>query len=120
MMSAEVPENLNNETRQLEGIAFPVGIAIGAIGAAIWPSIFPESTTTSTSTSSSSDDDIIDVIEDDIEDLFVGSSSSSTTQKTTTTVEPRTTLKNFPECGVKGSSNRVVGGSEVRQGTNRL
>ena len=41
-------EKLDNETRQLEAIAFPVGIAIGAIGAAIIPAIFPGSTTTTT------------------------------------------------------------------------
>ena len=40
-------ENLRNETRQLE-IAFPIGIAIGAIGAAILPTLFPGSTTTTT------------------------------------------------------------------------
>ena len=43
-------EKLDNETRQLEAIAFPVGIAIGAIGAAIIPAIFPGSTTTTTTT----------------------------------------------------------------------
>ena len=38
-------ENLTNETRQLDAIAFPIGIAIGAIGAAILPSLFPDETT---------------------------------------------------------------------------
>ena len=39
-------EEVGNLTRQLEVVAFPVGVAIGAIGAAIWPSVFPERTTT--------------------------------------------------------------------------
>ena len=39
-------ENLRNETRQIEAIAFPIGIAIGAIGAAILPTLFPGQTTT--------------------------------------------------------------------------
>ena len=39
---------MGNLTRQLEVVAFPVGVAIGAIGAAIWPSVFPERTTTTT------------------------------------------------------------------------
>ena len=41
-------EEVGNLTRQLEVVAFPVGVAIGAIGAAIWPSVFPERTTTTT------------------------------------------------------------------------
>ena len=39
-------DEVGNLTRQLEVVAFPVGVAIGAIGAAIWPSVFPERTTT--------------------------------------------------------------------------
>ena len=38
---------------------------------------------------------------------------SSTAAPATTTYTPRTTLSDFPSCGVKGSSNRVVGGTEV-------
>ena len=39
-------DEVGNLTRQLEVVAFPVGVAIGAIGAAIWPSVFPERTST--------------------------------------------------------------------------
>ena len=45
-------DEVGNLTRQLEVVAFPVGVAIGAIGAAIWPSVFPERTTTTTTTAS--------------------------------------------------------------------
>ena len=45
-------EEVGNLTRQLEVVAFPVGVAIGAIGAAIWPSVFPERTTTTTTAAS--------------------------------------------------------------------
>lgn len=108
-----INDGLVNQTRQLEAIAFPVGIAIGAIGAAIWPSLFPQSTT---STPTSGDDSVSS--SDDsasFEDSFSSSSSTTgeTTTTTTTTFEPRTLLENFPDCGVKGSSNRVVGGAEV-------
>jgi hypothetical protein len=41
---------LANETRQLEIAAFPVGIALGTIGALIWPTLFPNKTTTTTTT----------------------------------------------------------------------
>ena len=44
-------DEVGNLTRQLEVVAFPVGVAIGAIGAAIWPSVFPERTTTTTTAS---------------------------------------------------------------------
>ena len=44
-------DEVGNLTRQLEVVAFPVGVAIGAIGAAIWPSVFPERTTTTTAAS---------------------------------------------------------------------
>ena len=113
--ATNIKDNLQNETRQLEAIAFPVGIAIGAIGAAIWPSIFPESTT---STSTSGDDSVASSDDSSIASFDDSSSSSSsttgeTTTTTTTTFEPRTLLENYPDCGVKGSSNRVVGGTEV-------
>ena len=113
----DITQTISNETRQLEGIAFPVGIAIGAIGAAIWPSIFPESTTATTvsSGSSSSSDASADVIPAASGDISATTASTTTTEKTsTTTFAPRTLLENFPDCGVKGSSNRVVGGTEVR------
>ena len=45
-------DEVGNLTRQLEVVAFPVGVAIGAIGAAIWPSVFPERTTTTTTAAS--------------------------------------------------------------------
>ena len=105
-------EDLKNETRQLEAIAFPVGIAIGAIGAAIIPSLFPGSTTTTTTQSSAAA-----VLGGDTGGNFVtinsAAADSSTAAPATTTYTPRTTLSDFPSCGVKGSSNRVVGGTEV-------
>ena len=106
-------EDLKNETRQLEAIAFPVGIAIGAIGAAIIPSLFPGSTTTTTTESSAAA-----VLGGDTGGNFVtinsaAADSSSTAAPATTTYTPRTTLSDFPNCGLKGSSNRVVGGTEV-------
>ena len=105
-------EDLKNETRQLEAIAFPVGIAIGAIGAAIIPSLFPGSTTTTTQSSAAA------VLGGDTGGNFVtinsaAADSSSTAAPATTTYTPRTTLSDFPNCGLKGSSNRVVGGTEV-------
>ena len=39
-------------------------------------------------------------------------STSTTEPATTTTFEPRTILEDFPNCGIKGSSNRVIGGTE--------
>ena len=42
-----------------------------------------------------------------------GLAESTTASTTTTTFEPRTVLEDFPNCGVKGSSNRVIGGTEV-------
>ena len=89
----------SNKTRQLEAVAFPVGIAIGAIGAALWPAIFPGrksedgSSTTTQRTSENQE--------------------STTTTTTTTTFKPRSVLSDYPDCGVKGSSNRVIGGTEV-------
>ena len=42
------------------------------------------------------------------------SDSSSTSRPTSTTpFVPRSVLEDFDNCGVKGSSNRVIGGSEV-------
>jgi len=110
-------EKLGNETRQLEAIAFPVGIAIGAIGAAIIPAIFPGSTTTTTTQKTLVSDEF-GVGTSDSSDNFVivsgGLESTSTTEPTTTTTfTPRTILEDFPNCGVKGSSNRVIGGTEV-------
>merc|ERR1719242_1581520 len=67
-------EEVGNLTRQLEVVAFPVGVAIGAIGAAIWPSVFPERTTTTTTTASA--------VVGDVE----GEEDIATT--TTTTVRP--------------------------------
>ena len=112
--TAAAAEDLKNETRQLEAIAFPVGIAIGAIGAAIIPSLFPGSTTTTTTTQSSA----AAVLGGDTGGNFVtinsaAADSSSTAAPATTTYTPRTTLSDFPNCGLKGSSNRVVGGTEV-------
>ena len=39
-----------NQTRQLEVAAFPTGLALGAIGALLWPVLFPNKTTTTTTT----------------------------------------------------------------------
>ena len=110
--AVESSDHLSNETRQLESIAFPVGIAIGAIGAAIWPSIFPGVTTTTTTQSSA--DSFGDSSVDSSGDIISISGTTSTTEKsTTTTFEPRTLLENYPDCGVKGSSTKVVGGTQV-------
>merc|ERR1719242_717554 len=76
-------EEVGNLTRQLEVVAFPVGVAIGAIGAAIWPSVFPERTTTTTTTASA--------VVGDVE----GEEDIATT--TTTTVSPRTSLEDFDD-----------------------
>jgi len=111
-------EKLDNETRQLEAIAFPVGIAIGAIGAAIIPAIFPGSTTTTTTEKTLVSEFDAGTSNSDTSNNFVivsgGLESTSTTEPaTTTTFEPRTILEDFPNCGIKGSSNRVIGGTEV-------
>jgi len=110
-------ESLSNktETRQLEAIAFPVGIAIGAIGAAILPSLFPGSTTTTTTTQSPSDGSDAAASGDNFVIISGDNGVVSTTQSTTSTTEfvPRSVLEDFHNCGVKGSSNRVVGGTEV-------
>ena len=49
-----------------------------------------------------------------------GTAASATTDSTTaaaaaTTVVSRTVLEDFPNCGEKGTSTRVVGGTEVVQ-----
>lgn len=101
---------LSNETRQLESIAFPIGIAIGAIGAAVLPAIFPGSTTTTTTTPAP--DSNVGVNQAD-SIVAAGSPVTTTTATTTTTFEPRSVFEDFPECGVKGSATRVIGGTEI-------
>jgi len=122
-------DEVGNLTRQLEVVAFPVGVAIGAIGAAIWPSVFPERTTTTTAASVV----VGDLDEEDggrdptttttprpcnfgiFTHTFCQSTSAPTTTTTTsgTTVSPRTSLEDFDDCGEKGSSTRVIGGTEI-------
>ena len=92
-----------NQTRQLEVVAFPVGIAIGAIGAALWPSVFPGPTTAASAGSAG-------------DNTRPEATTGATTDATTTTFQPRRRLEDFPECGEKGSSTRVVGGAEVVEG----
>jgi len=104
-------KNVSNKTRQLEAIAFPVGIAIGAIGAALWPAIFPGRNNENDSSTSTTTQRINGDQENEDTDNFESSTPSSST--TTTTFKPRSVLADFPDCGVKGSSNRVVGGTEV-------
>jgi len=114
-------ENLTNETRQLDAIAFPIGIAIGAIGAAILPSLFPDETTKKPgklpeATNDLSDEDSIlscDLNSDDSVLSCLSDSSSTSRPTSTTPFVPRSVLEDFDNCGVKGSSNRVIGGSEV-------
>merc|ERR1719500_658487 len=121
-------EEVGNLTRQLEVVAFPVGVAIGAIGAAIWPSVFPERTTTTTTAAVVGDLDE----EDEGRDPTTTTTSrpcdygifthtfcqstlapTTTTSGTTTTVSPRTRLEDFDDCGEKGSATRVIGGTEI-------
>ena len=107
-----------NLSRQLEAIAFPVGIAIGAIGAAILPSLFPSGNTSSTATGTGSAGDNTNIdaggAAGDLEIVVENEElSTSTVSTTTTTFTPRTLLEDFDMCGVKGSSKRVVGGTEV-------
>ena len=111
--AVEISDHLSNETRQLESIAFPVGIAIGAIGAAIWPSIFPGATTTTTTTESAGDSFGDSSVDSSGDIISISATTSTTEQTTTTTFEPRTELTNFPNCGVKGVSTKVVGGTQV-------
>ena len=70
-------EEVGNLTRQLEVVAFPVGVAIGAIGAAIWPSVFPERTTTTTTAASA--------VVGDLDGEEDGGRDPTTTTTTTTT-----------------------------------
>ena len=76
----------------------------------MWPAIFPgrkneDDSTTSTTTRRSNNQD------NEESDNFESSTSAS--PAITTTFKPRSVLTDFPDCGVKGSSNRVVGGTEV-------
>jgi len=118
-------DEVGNLTRQLEVVAFPVGVAIGAIGAAIWPSVFPERTTTTAASAVVGD---LDEYEDPtttttprpcdygiFTHTFCQSTSAptTTTSGTTTTVSPRTRLEDFDDCGEKGSATRVIGGTEI-------
>ena len=73
-------DEVGNLTRQLEVVAFPVGVAIGAIGAAIWPSVFPERTTTTAASAV-----VGDVDEED---------------DPTTTTTPRSCMLPFLHCSV--------------------
>jgi len=103
-------ENLRNETRQIEAIAFPIGIAIGAIGAAILPTLFPGQTTTTQASVAVSGD----LNSEDSEVVIISADPTTTARPATTTpFVQRSVLKDFDNCGVKGSSNRVIGGAEV-------
>ena len=82
---AEDVNSLGNETRQLESIAFPIGIAIGAIGAAVLPAIFPGSTTTTTTTAAPDSNNL----GSSIDQVSVNDPFTSTTIKSTTTYEGR-------------------------------
>ena len=115
-LSAVEEDEMQNKTRQLEVVAFPVGIAIGAVGAALWPSLFPGRTTTTTTTvaSVSADGNLAVGSDSDAIVVLGGSvSTTSTTTETPTTPSPRTVLADFPDCGEKGSATRVIGGAEV-------
>ena len=82
-------DEVGNLTRQLEVVAFPVGVAIGAIGAAIWPSVFPERTTTTTAASAV----VGDVDEED---------------DPTTTTTPRSCMLPFLHCSVKTKIQSLI------------
>jgi len=122
--------DIGNETRQLEAVAFPVGVALGTIGALLWPTIF-NNTRRTTTTSTTVNPLATTLIQDDW--VTAGGTASTTssstfattattTTTTTTTTSPatttdevvvRTVLEDFSFCGEKGSTTRVVGGKEV-------
>ena len=90
-------DEVGNLTRQLEVVAFPVGVAIGAIGAAIWPSVFPERTTTTTTTAASAvvGCEDVDVCEDEGRDP-------------TTTTTPRFCMLPLHRCSVETKIQSLV------------
>ena len=89
-------EEVGNLTRQLEVVAFPVGVAIGAIGAAIWPSVFPERTTTTTTAASAVVGDL-DVEEDGGRD-----------PTTTTTTTSRFCILSLNHCSAKTKIQNLI------------
>merc|ERR1712106_1037743 len=85
------------KSRQLETVAFPVGIAIGAIGAALWPTFFPgkanvtTTTTTTTTTPTSTTTTQRSNDNDDYGDFFIVENDLQSTITTTSTTNTMTT-----------------------------
>ena len=139
--SVDQPSILKSKNRQLEIIAFPVGIAIGSVGALLWPTLFPATTTTTTTvapivslaetgtsgtsgtsgslgtsgTSGSSGSSGSSGTITDTDGAIVITGDTTTEAAKPTPAPQRDFLEDFPDCGEKGSASRVVGGTEITE-----
>eukprot|EP00096_Caligus_rogercresseyi_P011233 TRINITY_DN4357_c0_g1_i1.p2 TRINITY_DN4357_c0_g1~~TRINITY_DN4357_c0_g1_i1.p2 ORF type:complete len:452 (-),score=65.83 TRINITY_DN4357_c0_g1_i1:1528-2883(-) len=126
----------DSEKRQLDVIAFPIGLFIGSIaGSAIFPPPTSPSTTTTTTTrrpgssgTNSGSSNANNFNNNFIQVITTTRRTTTTTRRTTTTTRRTTTrptlpqppvntnaFRSFPNCGEKGASTRIIGGEEIQE-----